>query len=161
MCVQKNYFKGEKITMKKQQLNDQRNNLVNVRFNDEELSKLKNMAKESNRPLSGFIREAALNTTVKHIYNGKEIIAEIGKLHRHFQNYHNDMASRVQSLQNSIDDNSRLLHHYNGINSADFNNTFNLQRTNINTAVKTIMAHYSETQRKAEEDLHSIIEPIV
>ena len=89
MCVQKNYFKGEKITMKKQQLNDQRNNLVNVRFNDEELSKLKNMAKESNRPLSGFIREAALNTTVKHIYNGKEIIAEIGKLHRHFQNYHN------------------------------------------------------------------------
>ena len=133
---------------------DLRNNVVHVRLNDKELADLKNMAKEANMSQSRLLREGFKNSTLKYVNNGKEIVQNLSKIHRNFQNYHIDMERRIEDLTNAINRNSDLLQQHNMSNSPQFVETFNFQRQQISAISNTLMHHYSETQRMTEDYLH-------
>ena len=63
-------------------------NIEMVSTLEEKSNALKNMAKEANMSQSRLLREGFKNSTLKYVNNGKEIVQNLSKIHRNFQNYH-------------------------------------------------------------------------
>lgn len=132
-----------------------RTNTVHVRFSNDEYLNLKNRAKEAGMSQSRFLRECFNKSVVRHISNGKEIVKTLGNIHNNFQNYHNDMARRMEDLTEAINKNSELLQQHAMSNSPEFMETFKFQRQQISAISKSLIHHYSDVQRLTEENLHN------
>lgn len=135
-----------------------KNQTIRFRVDNDTKKILDSKVAASGMRLSEFMRQVIRNGAVKPVTNGKEIVRQVAMLHEDILNYHNDMAERVQSLHNAVEDNTALLRQ-----SAEFFNspviqeTIMTQRARFFSVVDMWMEKYKEKECSIEESLHGCL----
>ncbi len=135
-----------------------KNQTVRFRVDKDTKAILDSKVAASGMTISEFMRQIIHNGAVNPMSNGKEIVRQVAMLHEDMLNYHNDMAERVQSLQNAVEDNNALLRQANELfHSPAIQETIIVQRERMFSVLDGLMDCYKEKERTTEEALHQCL----
>ncbi len=134
-----------------------RSKTVTMRVTDEEFKCLSRKAEEAGLSVSELTRRASLEKPVQHIHDGKRVAEQLALLQGKFQEFHHDMASRVQQLQEAIRENTGLFAKVGGFCSPDMQEAFLFQKERIDAVAGMLMAVYGANEQKIEDGAHDII----
>ena len=111
----------------------------NIRVRDEnEYKAIKDKAKADNLSVSDFLRRAALNSKIKVINNGNEIVEEMRSIHNDMITYNNRMSKNLSDLSKAIEENTKLLKEHPISKTEEFRDTYKIQRYRIKTLIDMI-----------------------
>ncbi|MBQ8699927.1 MAG: ribbon-helix-helix protein, CopG family [Schwartzia sp.] len=135
-----------------------KNQTVRFRVDKDTKAILDSKVMASGMTVSEFMRQIIHNGAVNPISNGKEIVRQVAMFHEDMLNYHNDMAARVQSLQNAVEENNALLRQANElVHSPVIQETIVAQRERMFSALDLLMDCYKEKERTTEEAVHQCL----
>ena len=137
-----------------------KNQTVRFRVDKDTKAILDSKVAASGMTISEFMRQIIHNGAVNPISNGKEIVRQVAMFHEDMLNYHNDMAERVQSLRDAVENNNALLRQANDLfHSPVIQETIIAQRERMFAALDGLMDCYQEKERTMEEALHQCLVP--
>ena len=135
-----------------------KNQTVRFRVDKDTKAILDSKVAASKMTISEFMRQIIHSGAVNPISNGKEIVRQVAMFHEDMLNYHNDIADRVQSLQNTVEENNALLRQENElVHSPVIQETIVAQRERMFSALDWLMDSYKEKERTIEEGLHQCL----
>ncbi len=136
-----------------------KNQTVRFRVDNDTKRILDSKVAASGMRSSEFLRQLIQNGAVNPMTNAKEIARQVGMLHEDMRAYRDDMAERVQSLQDAVEENNSLLQKEKCqlFDSPAIREVIEAQRMRIGIIINTMMDVYFEKERSTEESLHGLI----
>ena len=146
--------------MPKKEKTGQRSKTITIRLTIDELESIKQKAQEAGLSVSEFARSSSLGQPIQHIYDGKRIAEQLARLYEKKLLYQQDMAKRVEQLQDAVRANMALLSNVQNFDSHDVCNTLTAQKEHINAVAGVLMTAYAASDQEIEEAAHEILAQI-
>ena len=135
----------------------ERSRTLHIRLTEEEYNSIKEKSEKAHMSISGYARKSSLEQSITVVHDGKLLAEQMGLVYRKMMLYHNDMNTRVQHLQDVMDNTEEMVSKTAHGNGAELLDAFRLQKLHVNAVLQTMLHDYMEREMQAEEELHRLV----